>query len=546
MKRFLILSLAVGFGWNLQAQVTERERPAEWKNLVEGARFMDRLQPMKGEILSSDVWGADSVRPRLVDNGIELPETSFWGGNILQTSDGKYHLFVCGWPENSPEGHMFWRNSTVFHAVGDKLEGPYAISDTIGRGHNPEAFRLQDGRVVVYVIDGYYIAPSENGPWRYGRFHFDARSRRIVEGLSNLTFARREDGSYLMVCRGGGVWVSRYGFSPYEQLTDRSVYPPVEGRFEDPVVWRDHLQYHLIVNDWLGRIAYYQRSKDGLHWVTEQGEAYMPGVSVHPDGQVEHWFKYERLKVFQDSLGRAVQANFAVIDTIKWEDQPNDNHSSKNICIPLNKGVLLEVLNRDTITADTKTIEVRIRAEKDFDPQKDVDVKSLRFGAFSEVNFGRGCKAIRSHKVGKDLIVEFDGAGNGMQPDEFAPKLLGRDKKGRLLYGYASLPYVDYHPAMLSAAYPMYDKEGKALTLEVKNYGLSSSAPSQIVVEAGGRKLAEGQIAPLAPYATAALRLDSDFVPTEKELSDLTVTFYTEQIELLGGIEYHEDMVEMA
>ena len=72
MKRFLILSLAVGFGWNLQAQVTERERPAEWKNLVEGARFMDRLQPMKGEILSSDVWGADSVRPRLVDNGIEF------------------------------------------------------------------------------------------------------------------------------------------------------------------------------------------------------------------------------------------------------------------------------------------------------------------------------------------------------------------------------------------------------------------------------------------------------------------------------------------
>ena len=329
-----------------------------------------------------------------------------------------------------------------------------------------------------------------------------------------------------MVCRGGGVWVSRDGLSPYEQLTDRSVYPPVEGRFEDPVVWRDHLQYHLIVNDWLGRIAYYQRSKDGLHWVTEQGEAYVPGVSVHPDGQVEHWFKYERPKVFQDSLGRAVQANFAVIDTIKWEDQPNDNHSSKNICIPLNKGLLVEVMNRDTITADTKTIEVRIRAEKDFDPQKDVDVKSLRFGAFSEVNFGRGCKAIRSHKVGKDLIVEFDGAGNGIQPDEFAPKLLGRDKKGRLLYGYASLPYVNYRPAMLSAAYPMYDKEGKALTLEVKNYGLSSSAPSQIVVEAGGRKLAEGQIAPLAPYATAALRLDSDFVPTEKELSGLTVIFY--------------------
>lgn len=30
--------------------------------------------------------------------------------------------------------------------------------------------------------------------------------------------------------------------------------------------------------------------------------------------------------------------NFAVIDTIKWEDLPGDKHSSKNICIPLNKG----------------------------------------------------------------------------------------------------------------------------------------------------------------------------------------------------------------
>lgn len=75
-----------------------------------------------------------------------------------------------------------------------------------------------------------------------------------------------------MVCRGGGVWISKDGLSPYMQLTDKRVYPDVEGRFEDPVVWRDELQYHLIVNDWLGRIAFYQRSKDGVHWVTEQGK----------------------------------------------------------------------------------------------------------------------------------------------------------------------------------------------------------------------------------------------------------------------------------
>ncbi len=528
MKRLFSALLAVLSVGGVCAQVTERERPSEWQNLVKGARFVDRLLPMKGEVLSSDVWGADSVRPRLVDNGIELSGTSFWGGNILQTPDSKYHLFVCGWPEDSPKGHMFWPKSTVFHAVGDKLEGPYTVCDTIGKGHNPEAFRLKDGRIIVYVIDGYYIASSVDGPWRYAKFNFDARSRRIIEGLSNLTFARRDDGSFLMVCRGGGVWVSRDGLSPYEQLTDRRVYPPVEGRFEDPVVWRDHLQYHLIVNDWLGRIAYYQRSKDGLNWVTEQGEAYMPGVSVHPDGRVEHWFKYERPKVFQDSVGRAVQINFAVIDTIKWQDLPNDNHSSKNISIPLNKGLLLEVLNRETITADTKTIEVRIRAEQGFNPQKDIDVKSLRFGSYTEVNFGRGCKAVRTRKDGKDLIVEFDGAGNGMQPDEFAPKLLGRYKKGGMLYGYASLPYVDYRPAMLSAAYPMYDKEAKTLTLEVKNYGLSASRPSRVVVEARGRQFAEGQVGALDPYGMSALTLPTLFAAPMEELSDLTVVFYTD------------------
>ena len=186
------------------------------------------------------------------------------------------------------------------------------------------------------MTGGYYIAENENSPiWTYQQFEFDQRGRNIIEGLSNLTFARRPDNSYLMICRGGGVWISKDGLSAYRQITGKRVYPDIDGRFEDPVVWKDSLQYHLIVNGWLGRIAYYQRSKDGLHWVTEQGEAYMPGISYHKDGEVEKWFKYERAKVFQDSLGRAVQMNFAVIDTIKWEDLPGDKHSSKNICIPL-------------------------------------------------------------------------------------------------------------------------------------------------------------------------------------------------------------------
>ena len=495
---------------SLPAQITERTRPAEWDQLVKGGRYMDRFEAMPEGKLVDNVWGADSVRPRFVDNGIERPDISFWGGNILQTKDGKFHLFVCGWPESAPKGHMTWPNSTVYHTVSDQLAGPYAIQDTIGKGHNPEAFRLDDGRIVVYVIDGYYIANSVDGPWTYGKFTFEPRDRRIIEGLSNLTFARRQDGSYLMVCRGGGVWISRDGISPYRQITEQRIYPPVEGEFEDPVVWRDSLQYHLIVNDWLGRIAYYERSLDGVHWVVEPGEAYEPGISFHADGRVEHWFKYERAKVFQDTEGRVAQMNFAVIDTIKWEDLGNDNHSSKNICLPMNKGILLDVLNEKPITPQTKEIRVRIRAEKEFHPQTDIDLASLRFGSYTEVNFGRGAKTISSQTEGNDLIVTFDGTASGITPDEFAPKLLGRDKRGKLLFGYASLPYIDYKPALFSALRPLYNNEKKELTIEVENFGLSASKGTDIVVEQGGKCVAKGKVPALKPYEKTTVRLQAE------------------------------------
>ncbi len=504
MTGLLVLVLCAGG----RAQVAERARPAAWDSLVPGARFMDRFLPMPDGTTATGIWGTDSVQGRYVDNGIELPDMSFWGGNILKTADGKYHLYVCGWPENSPKGHMFWSNSTVYHAVSDRLSGPYRIQNSVGKGHNPEAFRLDDGRIVVYVIGGYYIAGREDSKvWTYQNFDFDPRDRKIIEGLSNLTFARRPDGSRLMACRGGGVWISRDGLSPYRQLTGKRVYPPVEGEFEDPVVWRDSLQYHLIVNDWLGRVAFYLRSKDGLHWVTEQGEAYVPGVSFHRDGQVEHWFKYERPKVFQDEEGRAVQMNFAVIDTIKWNDLPGDRHSSKNICLPLNKGLLLSVLNEKPVTASTRRIEVRIKAEPGFRPQTDVDVASLRFGSYTEVNFGRGCKALKTRRDGDDLIVVFDGKGSGITPEEFAPKMIGRTRDGSLLYGYARLPYVDYRPALLSACRPQYDKEKNRLSLKVENFGLSPSRPSTVEVRMGNAVLAQGEIPVLTPYGAVELQL---------------------------------------
>ena len=73
----------------------------------------------------------------------------------------------------------------------------------------------------------------------------------------------------------------------YFNTSAESVYPKVDGVFEDPVIWKDDLQYHIIVNDWKGRIAYYLRSKDGFHWQPEPGEAYVPGIARYEDGTSE-------------------------------------------------------------------------------------------------------------------------------------------------------------------------------------------------------------------------------------------------------------------
>ncbi len=470
--------------------------------------------------LSSATWGGSNVLPRYIDNGIEDRERSYWGGNILKGTDGLYHLFVCGWPENSPKGHAQWPRSIVYHTVSNNRIGPYKIKDTIGAGHNPEIFQLQDGRYVLYCIDKNYIAASLNGPWQEGKFEFDPRDRPIIEGLSNLTFAKRSDGSYLMICRGGGVWISQTGLSPYRQVSNKRTYPDVAGEFEDPVVWRDSVQYHMIVNDWLGRIAFYLRSKDGINWVTDPGEAYIPGVAFHDDGRVEDWFKFERIKIFQDEQGRAIQANFAVIDTLKKEDKASDRHSSKNISIPLNPGVLISLQN-PRLPAAGETIQIKLRAEKGFNPHTDIDLNSLRFGTNEQVNFGKGSKVTTTKKQGRDLILIFSAEGHGLTKDEFAPKLIGKYKNGKLLFGYTKVPWVQYEPGILSALRPVFIKEmnSTSISIPVENFGLTTSLPANLVIQVktpdGLKEIGKSSVSPIQPYGKLTLQLSTAY-PFEK------------------------------
>lgn len=85
MKRFAILWLlfqicSVAFA----QEVVERPYPEEWKQLIPGTRFVDRFLPMPDGRQEMGIWGADSVLCRYVDNGIELPDVSFWGGKHFE------------------------------------------------------------------------------------------------------------------------------------------------------------------------------------------------------------------------------------------------------------------------------------------------------------------------------------------------------------------------------------------------------------------------------------------------------------------------------
>jgi hypothetical protein len=82
---------------------------------------------------------------------------------------------------------------------------------------------------------------------------------------------------------------------------------------------------------------------------------------------------------------------------------------------------------------------VKILAEEGFNPHTDIDLESLRFGAPEVVDYGSGCRIRKVIKKGKDLIIHFDGRGNGITDNNFALKLLGKTNGGNLLFGFARL-----------------------------------------------------------------------------------------------------------
>ncbi len=518
-KYFLIFTLFLFVG-TLFGQSIERERPAKWQNLVKGAQFIDRFLPMPEGTLSSDSWGNEKVKPRFVDNGIEDETYSYWGGNILKDADGLYHIYPCRWLESSARGHNEWPNSEVVHATSDNLYGPYTVQAVIGKGHNPEARVLEDGSIAIYAMILHhtfvdYISAGYSGPWKSVKQERNARGRKIQDGFSNQTFAKRSKGSYLMMCRGGSIWAPGKN-GEWNQISYHSAYPINEGSrdktFEDPVFWRDRVQYHAIVNDWLGRIAYYMRSPNGVDWTIDDGSAYEIDMARHDNGHIEQWYKYERMKIFQDEELRAISANYAVIDTVKNQDKASDNHSSKNIIIPLQKDRLINIIKLDE-TNDTISIEIQKEAN-----MPEINLASLQFGAPTLVDYGKGAKALSHSENETSIVINFKLSDCGFTDNDFVGKLLGKHNDETIAFGFARLPNYDFTQFILSAEKLKVRKTMKAIHFEfdVTNFGEEASGKRTLTIIASknGQTINwEYSLSSLAPLESKKVHFSFDNPP---------------------------------
>lgn len=508
--------------------------------LVHGGEFQDLILPLPvRQERQVPEWGTEGSRVRDTYYGIEDNEYSYWGGNPILGDDGKYHCFVARWPEDTPKGHFDWWISTVAHAIADNPLGPWTVLGEAypelrdgGMGHNPEVRKLKDGKWALFLHGGHILKTEGsdiNGKWvESGELTESKDWHPHKRYTKNPSFINpRKDGSLVFCSRLGSIGFIPDGNpeTPMEGVNS-GLYPTYEGGPEDPVIWKTGHQYHVMFNYWKVRLAVKLRSHDGVNWELDPGVAYTQLAEKYTDGTVVPWYKAERPKVLQDEHGRATHLSLAFIDVVKNEDLSDDNHSSKHVTFPLVVEGRTEILNKKKFTTKTKMVRVRLIAENGFNPHKDVDVDSLKFGDPKEVNYGRGMKAVSSKAAGKNLVVTFKGNGSGITEDSFTGKILGTRKDGSVYYAYPRLPGFVDDPAILAVSPLKVTKGKKGMSLEflVKNFGLEDSRAATLTINYPDQ-LIEVKIPPMEPYGQKSYSVPVREKVDEKVLQGLSKEF---------------------
>ena len=257
--------------------------------------------------LTSNTWGAASVLPRDVCNGLEDSTNmtwQYWDGKILENTDGKFHIYAGRWPQD--KGFADWPQSVLVEGISnDTVIGSYIPSTSspfTGKEQNVTGIVLNDGSFALMDSPGnIYRATSLDGPWTsQGVISITANGFPIAtQTTENQTIWQSAQGSFLIISRNFQVMVSSENIlGPYVIQT---TIPDLQSEgYEDPVVWCSGGQYHLVANMYNARKAYHFTSPDGIHNWTNKGLAYDPTTDFvrYTDGTVNNWYKAERPGVF--------------------------------------------------------------------------------------------------------------------------------------------------------------------------------------------------------------------------------------------------------
>lgn len=433
---------------------------------------------------------------------------SFGGGDIIQGEDGRYHLFVSGWVADSARQDKLMPDSMIYQAISEKPQGPYKMLRSIGAGCHPEVFKLADNSYMISVQGGYYSAKSLEGLWTFHTFGFDSRNRPAVKASSHWSLARRKDNSFLMVSQEGGVWVSQSGVSTYNGVTDEGVFPLVATDYDDWVVWRDNVQYHLLLGNHENSQCYYMRSLDGLHWVIESKLDYSQVMKMGADSLGLEKVVYGCPSVLQNEEGKAIQLNLEVTQVRK-----DGKMHSRNVSFSLEPDLDVRLINKKPITDAVQKLEILVKGNDRFNPLTDLDLPTLRAGSPLEVNRGGGGIVVESKPQGKDLLLTFYADFYDFPHGEFAVKLAGKKQDGTKVTGYMRLPQLKDNPLM-SVRKPIFANflNKKRIKMTVENLGDVSSRRMNIYLkykENGKYKvLFKEKLPPLRPFEVYNFTVD--------------------------------------
>jgi hypothetical protein len=111
------------------------------------------------------------------------------------------------------------------------------------------------------------------------------------------------------------------------------------------------------------------------------------------------------------------------------------------------------------------------------------------------------------------VIITFENNEHGLTANEFAPKLIGKTKSGKLQYGYTRVPWITYKEGILSARKPILKVEGdkQEMLIQVDNFGevKSKDAVLELYIGKGDayNLLSKERLSALLPYASTKVTI---------------------------------------